>query len=69
MLPSIGPLKLSTWLAPRHPLPEYRGMGAAGTCEESPEVVDALERDHPEALRLHHDIEGIARSCCMKPIE
>ena len=38
------------------------------THEELPEVLDALERDCPEAFHFHHDIEGISRSYYIKPI-
>jgi len=38
------------------------------THEELPEILDALERDCPEAFHFHHDIEGISRSYYIKPI-
>ncbi len=38
------------------------------THEELPEVLDALERDCPDAFHFHHDIEGISRSYYIKPI-
>jgi uncharacterized membrane-anchored protein YitT (DUF2179 family) len=38
------------------------------THEELAEVLDALERDCPEAFHFHHDIEGISKSYYIKPI-
>jgi uncharacterized membrane-anchored protein YitT (DUF2179 family) len=38
------------------------------THEELPEVLDALDRDCPEAFHIHHDLEGVSRSYYIKPI-
>ena len=38
------------------------------THEELPEVLDALERDCPDAFHFHHDIEGTSRNYYIKPI-